>query len=245
MNTIFVHHDGRTEQSTRIERAWLNPAADAVLWVDLVAPSIPETLLLSDTFAFHPLAVEDGVSRREHPKIEPFESCLLTVLEDARFFLCRNALVTVSASAQPAIEHVRDIVAHDYQRLGEGAVSLFHWIVDEMVDRYTPRVADLRERIAALEERLFERPQASQFRDLLTFQDEAAGWRHRIAAELDVVSRLSRREFIDIDTDMARRFRDVQDHLLVLRDDVDVLTGRLAAVVSAAPTLVAGARRWL
>ena len=49
MNTIFLHRNGHTEQATRIDRGWLNPISGASLWIDLTAPSIPESLILSDT----------------------------------------------------------------------------------------------------------------------------------------------------------------------------------------------------
>ena len=71
MNTIFVCRDAHTEQVTSIDRAWLNPSAGVFLWVDLEAPSIPESLLLSDTFGFHRLAVEDAMSAGQSPKVEP------------------------------------------------------------------------------------------------------------------------------------------------------------------------------
>ena len=61
--TIFVHRDGRTEQATSLDRAWLDPASGAFVWVDLAAPSIPESLILSDTFAL-PSAVGRGRDAR-------------------------------------------------------------------------------------------------------------------------------------------------------------------------------------
>jgi Mg2+ and Co2+ transporter CorA len=59
-----------------------------------------------------------------------------------------------------------------------------------------------------------------------------------------VVERLSRREFVDISTDMAFRFRDVHDHLVQVTDDADALRDRLDGMLTAASGL-AGARRWL
>ena len=62
MVTIFVYRNGRAEPATSIDRSWLNPSSGAVLWVDLAAPSVPESLILSETFAFHPLSVEDAMA---------------------------------------------------------------------------------------------------------------------------------------------------------------------------------------
>src|SRR4029079_3513492 len=108
MVTILVHHDGRTEQASSFDRSWLNPKSNTVLWVDLENPSIPESLILSDTFAFHPLSVEDAMSARQYPKVEAYEGCLYVILHgieyerrgsfstnDVDFFLGPNYLVTV------------------------------------------------------------------------------------------------------------------------------------------------------
>jgi len=73
MVTIFVHRGGKTEQVTSIERVWLTPASGIMVWVDLAAPSIPESLILSDTFKFHPLSVEDAMSARQYPKAEAYD----------------------------------------------------------------------------------------------------------------------------------------------------------------------------
>jgi Mg2+ and Co2+ transporter CorA len=70
MVTIFVHHDGHTERVQSLERAWLNPASNTYVWVDLAAPSLPETLILSDSFGFHALSVEDARAELQYPKIE-------------------------------------------------------------------------------------------------------------------------------------------------------------------------------
>ena len=58
MVTIFINRNGQTEQVKSLDRVWLNPASSTYLWVDLAAPSIPELLILSDTFTFHPQTVD-------------------------------------------------------------------------------------------------------------------------------------------------------------------------------------------
>ena len=113
MNTIFVHRNGQTEQATSIDRAWLSPTAGVFLWVDLAAPSVLEALILSDTFHFHPLSVEDAMASVQYPKIESYDGYLYIVLHgidfhegdhcfattDVDFFLGPTYLVT---SREPA-----------------------------------------------------------------------------------------------------------------------------------------------
>src|SRR5213593_4322096 len=85
MVTIFVHRGGRTEQVTSIERVWLTPASGIMVWVDLAAPSIPESLILSDTFKFHPLSVEDAMSARQYPKAEAYDGYFYVILHGIDF----------------------------------------------------------------------------------------------------------------------------------------------------------------
>lgn len=246
MNTIFVYRNGSTEATTRIERAWLNPASGAVLWVDLEAPSIPESLLLSDTFAFHPLAVEDALSSRERPKVEPYEGYLFVVLDQVRLFLGPHFLVTVSGGGVSAIGEMRDNVAHNQKLVGDGSVALCHRIVDEMVDRYGPSIAALTERLNADAAKLLDRSaQPALLQDVLLLQTDLLQWKHRIAAESEVIGRLARREFIDVSTDMAFRFRDVHDHLLAAADDIAIASERLSGVIVAASALAGAGRRWI
>jgi magnesium transporter len=120
--TIFVHRDGKTEQAASIDRSWLGQSSSVFVWVDLAAPSIPETLILSDTFAFHPLSVEDATSAMQYPKAEAYDGYLYVILHgidyhsgergfgthDVDFFLGRNYLVTVHDGHSPAITELRE-----------------------------------------------------------------------------------------------------------------------------------------
>src|SRR5215467_6802515 len=123
MVTIFVHRNGATTQVTSVDRTWLNAAAGATLWVDLAAPSIPESLILSDSFAFHPLSVEDAMSARQYPKIEAYDGYFYLILHgvdfheggrdvfethDVDFFVGPVYLVTVHDGHSAPVNELRD-----------------------------------------------------------------------------------------------------------------------------------------
>src|SRR5207249_2611842 len=94
MVTIFIHRNGKTEQVKSLDRAWLNPASGVILWVDLAAPSIPESLILSDTFAFHPLSVEDASASLHYPKIEAYDGYLYVILHGIDFHAGEKGFAT-------------------------------------------------------------------------------------------------------------------------------------------------------
>jgi magnesium transporter len=247
MVTIFVHRNGKTEPVTRIDRAWLNPAAGVYLWVDLAAPSIPESLILSETFHFHPLSVEDAMSSLQYPKIEAYDGYLYIVLHgiesnaaahcfdthDVDFFLGPTYLVTVHDGDSRSIAELRDHATRNPKIASEGPVALFHRIVDAMVDHYRPEVDKLEENLDKLEEAIFADPKPALARRILDKKHEVASLRRIITPQRDVIGRLARRDFVDISTEMSFRFRDVYDHLVRLADDALIFHDRITGLLDA------------
>ena len=106
-----------------------------MLWVDLAAPSIPESLILSDTFAFHPLSVEDAMAPMQYPEGRglrrlpvrhpprhrlPRRGATWFATHDVDFFLGPNYLVTVHDGTSRSIAELRDHCPRNPKILGEG-----------------------------------------------------------------------------------------------------------------------------
>jgi magnesium transporter len=245
--TIYINRSGQTEQVKSIDRVWLNSASNTFLWVDLAAPSIPELLILSDTFAFHPLSVEDARAELHYPKIEAYDGYLYAILhgiafqsdetefstQDVDFFVGPNYLVTVHNGHSRSIAELHENALRNPKIMGEGPVALFHRIVDAMVDHYAPEVQKLEDRLDELEEAAFDNPTPEVIRAILNEKRRVAGLRRIIMPQRDVMSRLARRDFVDISTDMSFRFRDVYDHLQRLVDDATMFQDRITGVLDA------------
>jgi magnesium transporter len=218
-----------------------------MVWADLAAPSIPESLLLSDTFSFHPLAVEDAMSALQYPKIEPYDGYLYLILHgidfhegehafethDVDFFLGRNFLVTVHDGHSKPIEVLKEHCPKNHAILSEGPVSLLHRIVDAMVDSYRPEIEELEQALDELEDDVFDNRRPEILRRILETKRDVASLRRVITPQRDVVGRLARREFVDISSELAVRFRDVHDHLVRLNDEVFLFQDRLSSILEA------------
>jgi magnesium transporter len=225
----------------------LNPAAGVYLWVDLAAPSIPESLILSDTFGFHPLSVEDALAAVQFPKIEAYDGYLYIILHgidfcagpegfathDVDFFLGQTYLVTVHDGNSRSIAELQESVVRNVKILGEGPVSLFHRVVDTMVDHYRPEVDELEERLNELENGVFERSDHALVREILGEKRDVATLRRIVTPQRDVIARLARRDFPDISTDMSFRFRDIYDHLVRIADDATIFQDRITGILDA------------
>ena len=247
MITIFVHRNGQTERATSIDRAWLNPSAGVNVWVDLAAPSIPESLILSDTFAFHPLSVEDAMAPVEYPKAEAYDGYLYVILHgidfratehgfathDVDFFLGPTYLVTVHDGSSRSIIDLRDHCPRNSKILGEGPVALFHRMVDAMVDPYRPEVDKLHDRLDELEKEVFDNHRPALVREILDEKRDVSSLRRVITPQRDVIARLARRDFVDISTEMSFRFRDVYDQLVRIADDALIFQDRITGILDA------------
>ena len=247
MITIFTHRNGRTERATSIDRTWLNPAAGVTFWVDLQSPSIPESLILSDTMAFHPLSVEDAMSAVQFPKVEAYDGYLYIVLHgmdftasgggfkthDVDFFLGQTYLVTVHDGRTLSIAELLEHCPRNVKILGDGPVPLFHRIVDAMVDHYRPEIEKLEDRLDELEAEVFQNPSSQLAREILEEKRDVSSLRRVTTPQRDVIARLARREFIDISTEMAFRFRDVHDHLVRIADDAMLFQDRITGILDA------------
>ncbi len=227
----------------RVEPEWLTLSSPVTLWVDLAQPTDEELRVLSDVFAFHPIAVEDARSALQYPKIEPYPGYLYIVLHgidlkkgksqfatrDVDFFLGRNYLVTVHDGESRSISHVHELCDRHDRILSEGPVALLHRIVDAMVDNYRPALVEIEARLDKLEGLAFS-GQDSTVRQIIRLKRELGMLRRVIMPPRDAIGRLARREFSAISDEMAYRFRDVYDHMARYADEAMLFQERVTGI---------------
>jgi len=244
--TVYIYQDGQTKKVDRIDPKWLEPSTRVTLWVDLVEPTPDEgQQLLSGTFHFHPLSVEDGLGALHHPKVEPYERYLYVILHgidyhagehqfatrDIDFFLGDTYLVTVHDGHSRSIRMVRELAQQHAHILEEGPVALMHRIVDSMVDNYAPEIAEIETEMDELEEKAILGASDNLVRPILDVKWDLAALRRVVIPQRDVVGRLARREFPQISNEMAYRFRDVYDHLVRYADEAAIFQDRVTGIL--------------
>src|SRR5215471_7575530 len=247
MNTIFVHRDGRTEQVTSIDRNWLGPAASAYVWVDLAAPSIPESLVLTDTFGFHRLAVEDAMTQTQSPKIEAYDGYLFAGMAggdaDVAFFVGSHYLVSVHWRDSKAIVDLMDSVRHGGKAFVDGPVAMFHRLVDGATSGLMSAMDKLTGWVNTLEKRLIAKANADLMAEILDARRDVFALAQRLSRQREAIDRLVRHEVVDVSAEMAFRFRHVRDRLIRFTDQMNALDHRLAGLLTAAVGLAG--RRWM
>jgi len=246
MNTIFVHRDGRTERVTSLDRSWLGPPAGAkvvYIWVDLAAPSIPESLVLTDSFAFHALAVDEARAERHSPRIDAYDDYLFAAVAgpdaDVGFFVGSSYIVSVHRYDSKAVADQIDSISHGGKQFSEGPFAMFHRLVSAAVAGFEPVVREHTSCVDGLERRVFEKATPGLVRDIVRARAQVFDLEQRLRRQQEEVRRLAAREIVPVSDEMAFRFRHVRNQLAGLTDRLSGADRRLGDLAASASALAA------
>jgi magnesium transporter len=226
---------------------------EGVIWVHLQQCEQEEyDVVLKEVFDFHPLAIEDTLSKGyQPPKVDDFGHYLFVVVhaitsndtlselttEELNCFLGRNYLVTAchGATIQP-VEVVWERVKRDERIFEKGADFLLHTVLDAVVDEFLPFLDRIDEEVDRLEDQIILNPQPAAMRRVLELKHSILSLRRVTSPQREVMQRLSRGEFGLLSEQSAIYFRDIYDHLVRINDLSegvrDVVSGTLDTYLS-------------
>ena len=210
------------------------------LWVSLEAATEEEILLiLRDTFKFHPLTIEDCQSTGyQVAKLDDFISYVFIIAHaikptqdfnqldtlELNLYVGENYLVTCTTDSQmPPIEKTWERVEKDFRLSNFGPDFLCHAVLDILVDEYMPLIDQMEDEIEWLEESVLEKPSPATLARLLDLKHSIMSLRRLIAPQREMINRLTRDEFSQIDPQSRYYFRDIYDHLVRIQDLADTI----------------------
>jgi magnesium transporter len=223
-----------------------------VAWIGLYRPDAAEIHSVADEFSLHELAVEDALSGHQRSKLERYGDTLFTVLRPARYlddiekvefgelhvFVGPDFVVTVRHAESPDIARVRRRLEDRPELLALGPQAVLYAILDEVVDQYAPVVAGLENDIDEIEDELFgsDPDVARRIYDLSREVIEFQRATHPMRAMLDALQRGS--DKYEMDVELQRRLRDVQDHVIRVVERVDAFRALLQNALTVNAALV-------
>jgi magnesium transporter len=221
---------------------------DARVWVDLSAPvGEAEAAILRDVFKFHPLAIEDCLGSRVHPKVDEYEGYLYLITHglsagasadsaepvELDAFLGPNFLVTHHGGVSRSVAAVMEQVTRTGIPLQQGPTLVLHAILDRQVDGLESVLDNIEARIEKLEDAVFARPRNAHIASLLSVKRNILELRRWTNKQREVLLRLGRREFALISAEAALLFRDVHDHLVRINDLLESFRDLLTSIQDA------------
>jgi magnesium transporter len=217
------------------------------VWIGLYEPTEEEFDSLRREFELHPLAVEDAIHAHQRPKLEVYDEMVFLVLKTARYvdptevielgevlvFLGEDFVITVRHGEASSLAPVREALDADPARLKHGPSSVLHAILDLIVDDYQPAIEGLETDIDEVEEQLFSGERINPAERIYRLQREVLSFRKATAPLVEPIDKLARGHFAQIHPEIRDYFRDVNDHLIRARDQLDAMRDLLSSSLQA------------
>ncbi len=263
MVTIFHYLNNEIKRLSIKEFAQIAHQSDGFIWIDMENPSeAEEETLLVSLLDFHPLAIEDvqrGTDEDGHlPKVEDFADYLFVIFNPVEgsfngnandfargieitttqlsAFLTKRVLVTHHYKPLRSIGYAAQLCSKNPMMLGRGPDYLFHLVIDDIVDNYSPLLDALDSAIESMEDEVFGDPTQQTMHRILFLKKNIMTIRRIAMYQREMLSRLSRGEFRLITQEEMIYYRNVYDHLIRMADVTDsyrdVVSGLLDAYLS-------------
>jgi magnesium transporter len=232
------------EGAVPLEEAAARCGQGGFVWLGLFEPGAEELAQVRETFGLHELAVEDAQNFHMRPKIENYDQDVqLVILRTARYddtaeevqfgeisvFLAPNFVITVRQGVASELRGARQRLEQRPELLAAGSSSALWAILDQVVDDYAPVVAGLERDIDEIEATVFSGAVAPTER-IYSLRREATDFYRAVHPLLAVVTSVER---VTIAPELQPYLRDVQDHLLLVNEEVAAQRDLLGTVLEA------------
>ncbi len=211
-----------------------------VTWVNIVRPTERETEYLAQKYPFHPLDLDDCLSRIQRPKIDEYKDYIFLVFHfpvynvEARVtnpsqlsvFIGEKYLITLhKGELKPLVKLFRDCELNEDAReehFSQGTGHLLYRIIDRLVDYCLPIINKISANIEKTEDNIFtSRGMPRAIGDISTLRRDVIAFRRIIWPMRAVVATLEPKIRRFTSMDLAVYFGDMIDHVDKIWDALD------------------------
>lgn len=219
-----------------------------ITWTDIRRARVEDIGYLRERYPFfHPLDLEDCLSKIERPKIDEYENYLFVVMHfpvfdkvtrrlgrgEVDIFVGHGFLVTVSdGTLRPLIEdfdNSRKDEGIRRQFMARGSYYLLYMLIDDLVDYCFPILDKENQNIEGIDERIFDANAKEIVKDISIVRRNLINFRRTIKPQMKVVASLERKDWDFLKGDLDVYWGDVSDHIVQiwerLEDLWDVVEG--------------------
>lgn len=198
-------------------------------WIDLPRPGSADIHGLAERFGWHPLAVEDVLSRRQRPKVDAYDDHLFAVLHfpaydraarrlnaaELDLFLGRDYLVTIPSVELPPLSRLfgRSADAGSQSRLlTQSPGRLLYELLDDLYDYCFPIVDRIAIELDEIDEEIGTLEAARHLvRDIHRVKQEIISYRKIIKPQRPTLRQLERQVELLLPDELELYFDDLVD----------------------------------
>lgn len=207
-------------------------AAPGFLWVDISGDEPQAESILTNVFKFHPLAVDDALREVHIPRIDEWDGYLYAVVaamacedegsclsfQEIDLFIGERYLVTLHRNEAAAIDRAWQETQTQTRREKRPAGRVLYELLDALTSDYLDVIDKLDEEIDELEEQIFSGPHSGTLSALFGVKRSLLEMRRILTPMREVMNRLARDDYPQIQRSERVYFRDIYDHLVRLVD---------------------------
>jgi magnesium transporter len=208
-------------------------------WVNIEQATEKETKYLSENYPFHPLDLDDCLSRIQRPKIDEYKDYLFLVFHFPVFskevrvttpsqvsvFIGQNYLITLhKGELKPLVKLFKECQIDEESRqenFSQGPGYLLYRIIDRLVDYCLPILNKIGDNIEEAEDRIFSDRMRGAIKEISALRRDVISFRRIIWPMRAVVGSLEPRVRRFTKTDLAAYFGDMVDHVDKIWDGLD------------------------
>jgi magnesium transporter len=198
-------------------------------WIHIEQPGPLERAWLAEHYEFHPLDLEDVMSRNQRPKIDEYPEYLFIVLHFPVFdkqvgrlnsgeldlFVGPDFIITLPNQPLKPVEYLFERCRTNEevreQLFSKGTGYLLYQIVDQCFDYCFPMLRKIGNKLEQLEEEIFSGRSEEVVRDISNVKQEIINFRKTIRPERTVLRDLERTKQRYMREDMEVYFDDIVD----------------------------------
>lgn len=209
-------------------------------WYYIEKPTEQDVAFLAHNFNFHPLNLDDVLSRVQRPKIDEEDDHLFIVLHfpvfnkqnrvttpsEVDIFIGENYLVTVNKSGdlKPLGKFFKECGIDEETRrkyMGRSSSFLLYHIVDRLVNYCFPILDKIIDNIDKIEDLIFSETVPETVREISIIRRDLIGFRRVIRPQVAVVEALEREEYPFFKEEQEVYFGDIADHVRKIWDGLE------------------------
>jgi len=208
-------------------------------WVNIENPTEQETEYLAKNYSFHPLDLDDCLSRIQRPKIDKYKDYLFLVFhfpvfnKEARVttpsqlsvFIGEKYLITLhKGELKPLVKLFKECQRDEESRqeyLSEGSGFLLYRMIDRLVDYCLPILNRVLDNIETVEDDIFSDRKRGTVKEISLLRRDIISFRRIIWPMRAVIGSLEPRVRRFAKEDMEAYFGDMTDHVDKIWDALD------------------------
>ncbi len=208
-------------------------------WINIEKPADRDMEYLAQSYPFHPLDLDDCLSRRQRPKIDEYKDYLFLVFhfpvfnKEARVtapsqlsvFIGEKYLITLhKGELKPLVKLFKECQIDEESRqeyFSQGPGYLLYRMIDRLVDYCLPMLNRIVDNIEDVEDNIFSNEMPRAIKEISILRRDVISFRRIIWPMRAVIGGLEARIRRFTNADMSVYFGDMVDHVDKIWDALD------------------------